>query len=282
MPPVYHLFRRLLALLAAMPTTPFLPKREPTKSRLVVLPRPLVNYSARLHSISLSAIIHGATCPPLALRDLEHYLAAVEHSPEGLRFLIWWHHYRTRYYALPDAVRARSFGASEPQCPALGGPSPVRTHRREQASIQVSADLRRNYAQRQTEPPPIAIPLPVQISRSSSVARLLSRGPTPTPISPPSSPFSPSFNLRTSPREQPLRAECDRAIATFLHPGASAELNLSETVRETAARDLTWNTHPDVWLPVYEEVYEALERDSLPRFLSFAMSNINLPRQIVM
>lgn len=45
--------------------------------------------------------------------------------------------------------------------------------------------------------------------------------------------------------DQPFQSECMRIIATFLKPGAAKELPLDPDVRETAVRDLAWNTHPD-------------------------------------
>ncbi|KAJ8482729.1 hypothetical protein ONZ45_g14854 [Pleurotus djamor] len=71
-----------------------------------------------------------------------------------------------------------------------------------------------------------------------------------------------------------------RIVATFFQPGATKELSLDEIVRDTVVRDLVLNTHPDVFLPAYEEVYELVERTSLPRFLAFSTANINRPKQL--
>jgi len=76
-----------------------------------------------------------------------------------------------------------------------------------------------------------------------------------------------------------LRDECVRIVATFFCPGAAEELLLDAVLRDTVIRNLTWSTHPDVFLPVYEEIYHLLET-SLLRFFAAASVNINLPKQL--
>ncbi|KAL6307174.1 hypothetical protein BKA93DRAFT_823638 [Sparassis latifolia] len=80
--------------------------------------------------------------------------------------------------------------------------------------------------------------------------------------------------------EQPFRDECERIVATFLHPGAPKELPLEPALRDTLLRALSWNTHPDAFLLAYEELYALVEGVSLPRFLVAASANINLPKQL--
>lgn len=98
-------------------------------------------------------------------------------------------------------------------------------------------------------------------------------------------PFSPllSPSLATSPISpaiQPFREEALRIVATFFRPGAAKELALDEIVRDSVLKDLVWNTHPDVFKPAYEAVYDMMEHHSVPAFLLDASANINLPKQV--
>ncbi|KAI5117863.1 hypothetical protein M0805_006566 [Coniferiporia weirii] len=80
--------------------------------------------------------------------------------------------------------------------------------------------------------------------------------------------------------EQPLRAEVKNILATFIVPNAKKELLLSAAMRDRTIREAGQTTHPDVFLPIYEAMYESIESVSLPRFLSHAATNINRPRQL--
>lgn len=90
--------------------------------------------------------------------------------------------------------------------------------------------------------------------------------------SPATSPLSPAI--------QPFRGEALRIVATFFRPGAAKELALDEIVRDSVLKDLVWNTHPDVFQPAYEAVYDMMEYHSVPAFLLHASANINLPKQV--
>ncbi|KAF8872757.1 hypothetical protein BD779DRAFT_1571792 [Infundibulicybe gibba] len=68
--------------------------------------------------------------------------------------------------------------------------------------------------------------------------------------------------------DEPLLEECMRILATFIRPGAVKELTIDAVVRE-----------PLFFLPIYEEMFNSLERVSLPQFLASASANINLPKQ---
>lgn len=41
-----------------------------------------------------------------------------------------------------------------------------------------------------------------------------------------------------------------------------------------------WLLGTDQFLPVYKEIYGFLEMQTLPHFLSYAQTNINLPKQV--
>ncbi|KAH8118757.1 hypothetical protein DFH11DRAFT_697950 [Phellopilus nigrolimitatus] len=82
------------------------------------------------------------------------------------------------------------------------------------------------------------------------------------------------------PNAQPFRTEVQNILATFFVPGAKKELLLSSEMRNHAITESGRTTHPDVFLPAYESVYELTESVSLSRFLINASTNINRPRQL--
>ncbi|EMD40355.1 hypothetical protein CERSUDRAFT_91071 [Gelatoporia subvermispora B] len=244
-----------------------------------------VNVKNQLSSVTLANVLSGDTCPPISLGDFEGYLAHQEYSIENLHFIVWFQDYRRRFFALPPEDQALSPGPTEF---SFSTPSPARTAAVIAESKQHAAVLRH------------------KASTTSSAVLLFSGGPNPPPPSPttPASSSSGTFTSAVSdastasthsahedverggpppalrPHAQPLRAECTRAVATFFAPSAPEELTLDSALRDAIIRDLTWNTHPNVFQPVYEEIYHSVESVSLPRFLAAAAVNINLPKQL--
>ncbi|KZP02886.1 hypothetical protein FIBSPDRAFT_969521 [Athelia psychrophila] len=68
-------------------------------------------------------------------------------------------------------------------------------------------------------------------------------------------------------------------VATFVKSKSAKQLNLDGVVRDTLLRDLKHSVHPDVFLHVYREVYDALS-NSVPRFLAQATVSVNRQKQI--
>ncbi|KAG8960118.1 hypothetical protein FRC03_007051 [Tulasnella sp. 419] len=96
------------------------------------------------------------------------------------------------------------------------------------------------------------------------------------------SPYSPTTPPCTtiSPSDQPFRDETIRIVATFMRTGGTKkELALEEELREQVLRNLAFTTHPNVFLPVYRQIYEQLEM-SVQNFLTAASANVNLPKQL--
>ncbi|OCH94496.1 hypothetical protein OBBRIDRAFT_123127 [Obba rivulosa] len=228
-----------------------------------------------------------------SLGDFEGYLAHREYSLENLHFVVWFQDYRRRFFALPADKQALSPGPTEFN---FAMPTPARTAARIAESMHHADVLRRKAS----VSPVAALLLPAHspvspitpitpISQFSSTAsaapstlsnasRTSSRTSHSAPAQENSPREGPSPALR--PHEQPFREECARIVATFFCPGAAEELSLDSALRDAVIRDLTWNTHPDVFLAVYEEIYHSLETISLPRFLAAASVNINLPKQL--
>ncbi|WWC97083.1 hypothetical protein V866_003960 [Kwoniella sp. B9012] len=93
-------------------------------------------------------------------------------------------------------------------------------------------------------------------------------------------PLPPAGTVFAEPSQQPMREEAQRAFATFLRKGGSRELSISDELREYTKLCLAKSTAPEVFLPLYEEIYHTVETQSLPHFLQHARSNINRPKQV--
>jgi hypothetical protein len=85
---------------------------------------------------------------------------------------------------------------------------------------------------------------------------------------------------RTRQDHQFGRTECERIVATFFSPKSRKELLVDPSLRNTVLGELETNTHPDVFLPVYEAVFTTLKTRSLPRFLISSSAVTNRPNQI--
>ncbi|KAI0940206.1 hypothetical protein AcV5_001377 [Taiwanofungus camphoratus] len=229
-----------------------------------------LNVNSQLTGITLAHVLSGDTCSPIGLSDFEAYLARKEYTVENLQFVVWFQDYRRRFFALPDEIQASSPG---PKSFTFAVPSAARTTARIDNSKRQADALRHGAG------------APMMADPSSPVSASFPRSHS-GHLSAPDSPLvQQSFPASRGPGlaqagEQPFREECMRIVATFLRPGAAKELPLDPALRDAVIRDLTWNTHPDIFLPIYEEMCDVLERTSLPRFLAAATANINLPKQL--
>ncbi|TCD61330.1 hypothetical protein EIP91_008591 [Steccherinum ochraceum] len=237
-----------------------------------------------LTSITLDEIISGHTCDPIALADFEAYLQHKEHTVENLQFVIWYQSYRGRFFDLPLAEQALSPGPTNFK---FNAPDAARLDRRVRDSERMYEVLDMKIGGR--------VQPNVRANRSDKAISPI------TPISPSSylSSSSDALDYMTSPlpkkqpqeylgsfqplhREyldsQPLRKECSAVLQTFIVSGSPKELSLSDEMRQMVMRDVTWNTHPDVFLPVYEQIYDILSTQSLPQFLKLSATNVNLPK----
>jgi hypothetical protein len=92
-----------------------------------------------------------------------------------------------------------------------------------------------------------------------------------------------------------MRDEALRAFSTFLRKGGSRELGISDELRIYTKTCLRRSSAPDCvsrwirscepcscfqFLPVFEEIYQAVETQSLPHFLGYAKTNINRPKKM--
>ncbi|KAG6811907.1 hypothetical protein H0H92_005305 [Tricholoma furcatifolium] len=226
------------------------------------------NLKPHLSDVTLANVLAGDTCSPISLLDFEKYLSFTEFTVENLQFIVWFQDYRQRYInAFGNSTDLSEDGF------VFNSPSRARTEERAEASI---ANLQK-----------------VQTGERHSLGLPATPTTSNDPLSPTSlSPMLPvqdtQFSLLPSGASKSndsdlanFRAECSRAVATFLTPNSKKELTLDSVIRETVIRNLALlDCHPDAFLPVYEEMYSSLETSSLSRFLSATSANINLPKQI--
>ncbi|KZT36672.1 hypothetical protein SISSUDRAFT_1049503 [Sistotremastrum suecicum HHB10207 ss-3] len=271
---------------------------------------------AKLKGITLAHILSGDTCEPLSLAEFEAYLSFREHSLENLQFLVWYQSYRSRFFELPQEQQALSPGPkayefkmgapsraaldrkafpqytpanadNTPLTPPLNAYTSASTNKTAEGDdpqylivpdtpITPHADL--------SPPDPLLQPNVANYTRNAPPPLMTmfgSRTTDSTNMNPFSPPFPPSpAATPLTPGIQPFRDEALRIVATFLRPGAVKELALDEIVREAVLKNLVWNTHPDVFQPAYEAIYDIVEHHSVPAFLLHASANINLPKQI--
>ncbi|KAF5387870.1 hypothetical protein D9615_000839 [Tricholomella constricta] len=224
------------------------------------------NLKPHLSDVTLADLLAGETCAPISLADFENYLTFVEYSVENLQFLVWFQDYRERYLRSPhtQANPAREYVE-------FGAPNRAQTERRAAESLAKLAEAGKEdfVGLSYLKSPDDAV---------SPTSSSLMLPPHYTQLTLP--PLAFTVSKTNDPGSHMFRTECLRAVATFLSPGATKELPLEAIVRDTAIRNLSLDFHPDVFLPVYEEIYNLLERCSLPRFLAIASANINLPKQI--
>ncbi|OBZ70266.1 hypothetical protein A0H81_09756 [Grifola frondosa] len=196
-----------------------------------------ISLKSHLSEISLANVLSGDTCSPISLADFEAYLAfSVRTIPRSTASA-----YLTPPGTFPREPPLRRLVPGLPQ--ALLRPS--RTHPGHQPRPQGLLLL-----------PPHPRPHRPAHCRQHSAHRHVPLLPRHLP-----QPRQHKFRLLPAihaPAHQPFRAECARVAAAFLHPRAPKELPLDSALRDAILRDLTWNTHPDVFLPAYEETHDVL------------------------
>ncbi|EIW66607.1 hypothetical protein M231_01473 [Tremella mesenterica] len=273
-----------------------------------------VSSTPTFDQLKLSHILNGETCPPISFSDFAAFVSHKEYSSENLLFVIWFRSYRSRWDSLPLSERestpipntkmgdrhqpfvhidkalaegnvmsasSSSNLSSQPDSPGKGSSSPD-NHHATHSSPNEETFRPCQWAQEGTCRCDDSTHLHLKkglFGRTKKPEKPDSVKPifvhTPHHIKVP-----PTGTVLREPRNQPMREEAQRAFATFLRPGGSRELGIADELRLFAQECLTRSTAPEVFLPIYEEVYQVVERQSLPHFLSYARTNINRPKRI--
>jgi hypothetical protein len=155
-----------------------------------------------------------------------------------LQFIVWYHDYRDRFFALPAIQQARS-------------PSPL---------LSPHPPTPDRYKSTPSSPTTSATEWAISPSSASSWAQWSPLLQTPTPL-----------------RDQPFRTETLQIVATFLRPNAKKELSLDADVRDELLRGLERSTHPDIVSPCSWRVFPPLTRtSSCPPIHGYTTSSIRL------
>ncbi|THH31920.1 hypothetical protein EUX98_g2278 [Antrodiella citrinella] len=226
-----------------------------------------------LTTITLDQVISGHTCEPITLADFEAYLEYQEHTVENLQFVVWYQSYRTRFLEI----------TKQPKCVATAftfcTPDAARMEERVRQSERMF-DAWTGAGQDGEAPPPVTPISP--ISPHSDVNSTSPLTTFPTTVAGREQQATVSFRLMNREVDYlnnlPLKNEYSAVVKTFIQSGSPKELSLSDEMREMVLRDATWNTHPDVFLPVYEQIYDTLSTQSLPTFLKLSATNVNFPK----
>jgi len=200
-----------------------------------------------------------------------------EHTVENLQFVVWYQSYRARFFDLtkqPKKCTATAFKFQAPDAARLD----ERVRESERAYDAVRQQSSQNDV-RATGLPPVSPVTPV-----SPTSPTYADSSSTFPFNHASSLGQPPPSIQPLERDylsnESLKKECSAVLQTFIKPGSPKELSLSDEMREMVSRDATWNTHPDVFLPVYEQIYDTLSTQSLPNFLKLSATNVNLPKAL--
>ncbi|ORY27449.1 hypothetical protein BCR39DRAFT_445113, partial [Naematelia encephala] len=273
------------------------------------------NTQPTLDELKLAHILNGETCPPIAFPDFAAFVTHKEFTTENLLFVIWFRSYKARFDELQDGIKASvpvpstklgdrhapfgyldkaiaqgHAGGSTGSIPKFEGPPQHLLEQRRGSAVASAHEFK--PCSWTSEGKPGACENPSHNHSPSSRATRFSfrtkqqnREPLPQlrPILHHGSlhpPLPPLGTQLLESQDQPMRDEAQRAFATFLRKGGSREVGISDDLREFARITLARSTSPEVFLPVYEEIYQVIETQSLPHFLTYAKSNINRPKQL--
>ena len=199
-----------------------------------------------LDNLTLTQIMNGETCHPIAFSDFATFCANKEHTSENLLFALWFRSYTARFNATLVEKRAK-----------VPVPS-TRLGDRYRPFAYLDQDRRDTVVESTLgiPTPELSIKEPDHTFRvcewaaSDTVPRVDQGG-----LQPSAMPLNATSILRPhlapgteydKPQDQPLRQEAIRAFSTFLKKGGSRELGISDELREFAKNCLQRSTAPEV------------------------------------
>ncbi|KAH8553629.1 hypothetical protein BGW37DRAFT_486472 [Umbelopsis sp. PMI_123] len=223
-------------------------------------------------------IVQGKTCVPISLREFRLYLKNHEHSIENLDFYLWYQDYKHRWNQLPLPVKLQSPPPQDK--PSYVGYALSGTGKRQQQrSAMESGD---SILMTASSYPNEAIDTGARHSTNSfsgdykhDSSSIITASTWANRYELNSVASSESYYQGTVPSQQPFREEVELVLKTFFTPSSDKEINLEGYLRQYVLRNSKYTTHPDVFEPVRDKVYETIERSSLRNFVNYALQNIN-------
>jgi Regulator of G protein signaling domain len=223
-------------------------------------------------------IVQGKTCVPISLHEFRLFLKHHEHSLENLDFFLWYQDYKRRWDQLPLPAKLQSPPPQEK--PSYVGYVLSGTGKRQQQrSAMESGDsdwIGTNSYPNETmdyaamNPKHSSTGGYKQDSSSIMTASTYANGYELTSVVSPE-----SYYQGTIPDQQPFRDEVELVLKAFFTSSSDKELNIDGYLRQYVLHNSKYTTHPDVFEPVRDKVYETIERSSLRNFVNYALQNIN-------
>ncbi|KAH7098755.1 hypothetical protein BKA62DRAFT_353469 [Auriculariales sp. MPI-PUGE-AT-0066] len=249
----------------------------------------------RLRDVTLAHVLDGQTCSPIGLDDFEAYMTFLANSLQDLQFIVWFHDYAGRFFALPQELQKRCPGPSSDNFPEkrykfyhrtklsvttwASGESGVEL---EALKKDVSTAMSDSHDHGEDARPANRQPCPFRgrlralssaVRSMSSQSRSESLGGKDSTV-PGVSSCEPGCICA-----QPLREECLNIAHTFLRPTSNKFLDTDKELMYQTIQRLTETTHPVAFIQLYERVYDNLERVHLRQFFVMATMNLNSRQQ---
>ncbi|KAI8584622.1 hypothetical protein K450DRAFT_217188 [Umbelopsis ramanniana AG] len=226
----------------------------------------------------MNDIVQGKTCVPISLHEFRLFLKHHEHSLENLDFFLWYQDYKRRWDQLPLPAKLQSPPPQEK--PSYVGYVLSGTGKRQQQrSAMESGDSgligttaypneTMDYAAMNAKHSSTGSYK--QDSSSIMTASTYANGYELSSVVSPESYYQGTF-----PDQQPFRDEVELVLKTFFTSSSDKELNIDGYLRQYVLHNSKYTTHPDIFEPVRDKVYETIERSSLRNFVNYALQNIN-------
>ncbi|ORY86983.1 hypothetical protein BCR37DRAFT_376321 [Protomyces lactucae-debilis] len=225
--------------------------------------------------LELDRVLSGKSCPPVHIKDLAGYMAHVDFTVENLQFWLFYQDYCKRFDDLPEHVKALSpailrQSSADFNTPSYGvHPDHEKLPAWERGAIPNSSG---NATRPDTPRTPIT-PAPVYSARTPTMpyeekaaiheGRNLSMDSTET---------------ATEAARQPMRAEIETCIQTYLLRGSPQELNLPYKLQRQTVYTLQQTTHPSALREAADHCYGLLSSCAYPNFIRYSVCNANSAR----
>ncbi|KAJ2962521.1 hypothetical protein NQZ79_g2353 [Umbelopsis isabellina] len=226
-------------------------------------------------------IVQGKTCVPITLHEFRLFLKYQEHSLENLDFYLWFQDYKRRWDQLP--LDAKLLSPPPQEKPSYvgyvlsstvkqyntdniesGDSGLIGAHGEAGDTVEESGVRHSNTSVGATD-----------LNHYDASSTLTSSTYTGQYHDIKNVPSHNSYYQGTDPKLQPFRAEVEKVLKTFFSETSEKELNIDGYLRQYVLHNIKYTTHPEVFEPVRDKVYETIERSSLRNFMNHALQNID-------
>lgn len=229
----------------------------------------------------MSDIVQGRTCVPISLHEFRLYLKYQEHSLENLDFYLWFQDYKRRWDQLP--LDAKLLSPPPQEKPSYvgyvlsssvkqyntdhiesGDSGLIGAHGEAGDTVEESSIRHSNTSVGATDSKHYDANSTLTSSTYAGHYHDMKNVPSHN-----------SYYQGTDPKSQPFRAEIEQVLKTFFSETSEKELNIDGYIRQYVLNNIRYTTHPEVFEPVRDKVYETIERSSMRNFMNHALQNID-------